>query len=68
MTEVWTDQGTENGQKSGTESKKARVKFGPRANQTVPHEWAEAMLTHLFQTRRKVFGEVLQHAAGVDDD
>jgi hypothetical protein len=59
---------TGNGTKDGAEGRKARVRFGPKAHQTVPHEWAERMLMRLFQTNRAVFGKTLQHAAGVADD
>jgi hypothetical protein len=66
MSEVYAPEGTDNGTKEGTEGRKARVRFGPKAHQTVPHEWAERMLMRLFQTNRAQFGKVLQHAAGVD--
>jgi hypothetical protein len=68
MTETYAPETTGNDTRDATEGRKARVKFGPKAHQTVPHEWAERMLTRLFQTNRKAFGVVLQHAAGIDND
>lgn len=47
---------------------KIRVKFDPKQpKQTVPHEWAEAMLMWIFVHKRQVFGQALKHAAGVDE-
>lgn len=68
MTETWTADVAEPDTKNGSDGRKTRVRFGPKPHQTVPHEWAERMLTQLFQTNRKAFGVVLQHAAGVTTD
>lgn len=68
MTETWAPDQTQNGTEERQKTSKARVKFGPKAHQTVPHEWAESMLSHLFATNRKTFGAMLQHAAGTDED
>jgi hypothetical protein len=68
MTDTWTPTEAPDVPKNGGEGRKARVKFGPKPHQTVPHEWAELMLTDLFMRYRKVFGAVLSNASGVNDD
>ena len=40
-----------------------RVRFGPRPSQTMPLEWAEAMLMQLCERDRKRFGDLLASAA-----
>jgi hypothetical protein len=67
VTETMTEW-AENGADSDAKARKARVKFGPRSTQTVPHEWAQAMLSYLFQHNRKQFGSALQHAAGLIEE
>ena len=42
---------------------KRRIKFGQAPNQTVPHEWAEAILTKWAETDPAGFGRYLQYAA-----
>lgn len=42
---------------------KRRVKFGSRPTQTVPHEWAEAILMEFAATEPQHFGRYLQFAA-----
>jgi hypothetical protein len=68
MSETYAPETADSGTRDSTEGRKARVRFGPKPHQTVPHEWAERMLTRLFETNRKAFGVVLQHAAGVTTD
>lgn len=68
MTGVWAPETTENSTKEATEGRKTRVRFGPKPHQTVPHEWAEKMLSRLFQINRAAFGKALQHAAGIDSE
>lgn len=68
LSDTFTPEVTEPGARNGTEGRKTRVRFGSQPHQTVPHEWAERMLTRLFQSNRAAFGRVLKHAAGVDDD
>ena len=71
MSDTYTPDATEtaeNGVKKDPEGRKMRVRFGVLATQTVPHEWAESMLRHLFMTNKRAFARALQHAAGVDAD
>ena len=64
MTDIYTPDVTEN----GTKERAKRVKFGGKTHQTVPHEWAEFMLTWLFEHQKPAFGKALQHAAGLKDE
>ena len=43
-----------------------RVKFGPNPHQTMPHEWAESAFEWIFVHHPHVFGDALQHAAGIE--
>jgi hypothetical protein len=64
MTQEWTGNGTAD----ETKARKARVKFGPKPTQNVPHEWAEAMLSYMFKHQKRAFASALRNAAGIDDD
>ena len=63
-TQEWTENGTE----TDAKGRKARVKFGPRSTQNVPHEWAESMLSYMFQHQKRQFGAALRYAAGLEDE
>lgn len=68
MTDTFTPEVLEPDAKNGSEGRARRVRFGPKPHQTVPHEWAERMISHLFQVNRKAFGGCLQYAAGIEKD
>ena len=53
-------------QETCPEPKKARVKFGQKPSQTIPHEWAESALMWICEHHQRTFGDALQHAAGLD--
>jgi hypothetical protein len=54
MTEISSDQ---------DQAPKRRVKFGNRPTQTLPFEWAEAILTKWAEAEPHNFGRYLQYAA-----
>jgi len=64
MTQEWTGNGTKDEEKA----RKARVKFGPKPAQNVPHEWAEAMLSYIFQHKTAAFRAALLHATGAAEE
>lgn len=54
-----------NGTENGIEGSKRRVKFGDGPSQSVPHEWAETMLRHLFARHQRAFSDALMEAVGL---
>lgn len=44
---------------NGTREPKVYVRFGPLPNQEIPLEWAEGMLSELFESQRARFGKLL---------
>lgn len=52
---------------NGTEGKRARVKFGPKPHQTIPHEWAERVLSHVFANSKRAWESAIVYAAGEQD-
>lgn len=64
MTDTWAPETAEN----GTKERAKRVKFGTKPHQTVPHEWAELMLSRLFVKHKRAFGDCLRHASGLEEE
>jgi hypothetical protein len=44
----------------------ARVKFGPRADDSMPLSWASECLTWLFENNRPVFGRMMLARLGIE--
>ena len=56
---------SENGS-GNTRNELVYVPFGPHPTDQVPLPWAARMLIRLKERNQKLFGELLQEAAGVD--